>query len=601
MAERYPGIRLTFFGSHGYMLTELVLRDGRLEPKEDALRDIFEWTSGGKPAIHLDDYDAFVVHGLISLPRILRHLWFNQAFRHDPVAGWGPAFGQLARFDIPALVADTPAVRFLRRAFGDAGKPCLLSPMPGLSEACLDQVDSHSGAPWRVLLGDDGMPVPPVARALERWQDSLVMLGALPQPPETVTRGIFTKNGFSIGSIELSPTMDVAHGEEDFSHMNAAYGETVLPAVIERVCRMVEAGVPRVQDASEPRALHPYRDLPPESHWLRAMPGGRLPAPGSLYRPGYSLGDAAIATAGSCFAQHIGGMLRRGGFRFIDTEPAPPSLPVSRHALYGYGTFSARYGNVYTARQLDQLLARATGDFIPAEEGWQVSGGVVDPFRPTVQPEPFGSVAEMRAARREHLDAVAALFQACDVFVFTLGLTEAWVSAADGAVFPVAPGVAGGRYDPEQHRFARFNFQDVISDLRTFLKRARRIRPGMRLLLSVSPVPLMATASGAHVLTATVQSKSILRAVAGQLADNAPLVDYFPAFEIIGSHVSSARFYGEDKRTVLPAGVEEVMAHFFAAHPPPGVMHADARATLPAADTSIACDEALLAAFGARP
>ena len=38
---------------------------------------------------------------------------------------------------------------------------------------------------------------------------------------------------------------------------------------------------------------------------------------------------------------------------------------------------------------------------------------------------------------------VREVFETCDVFVFTLGLTEGWVSTLDGAVYPLAPGVAG--------------------------------------------------------------------------------------------------------------------------------------------------------------
>ena len=40
------------------------------------------------------------------------------------------------------------------------------------------------------------------------------------------------------------------------------------------------------------------------------------------------------------------------------------------------------------------------------------------------------------------------------------------------------------------------------------------MNPKARLVLTVSPVPLAATASGSHVLPATIYSKSVLRAAA---------------------------------------------------------------------------------------
>src|SRR5262245_61980744 len=52
-----------------------------------------------------------------------------------------------------------------------------------------------------------------------------------------------------------------------------------------------------------------------------------------------------------------------------------------------------------------------------------------------------------------------------DVFVFTLGLTEGWVSRADGAAFPLCPGVAGGTFDPAKHVFLNLRVNEVIDDL----------------------------------------------------------------------------------------------------------------------------------------
>ena len=156
-----------------------------------------------------------------------------------------------------------------------------------------------------------------------------------------------------------------------------------------------------------------------------------------------------VATAGSCFAQHIARHLRTSGFDFLVTESAHPIVPAAVAERHGYGQFSARYGNIYTARQLLQLFDRAYGDFTPIEDSWPAVDDVrvVDPFRPTIEPGGFASEAEMRADRAHHLGRVRAMFETLDIFVFTLGLTEGWVSTADGAVFPLCPGVSGGLFD----------------------------------------------------------------------------------------------------------------------------------------------------------
>ena len=71
----------------------------------------------------------------------------------------------------------------------------------------------------------------------------------------------------------------------------------------------------------------------------------------------------------------------------------------------------------------------------------------------------------------------------------------------------------------------------------------RSANRGLRFLLTVSPVPLTATNSGNHVLVATVDSKSRLRAVAGQLARTVSRVDYFPSYEIISAPPFRGSFF----------------------------------------------------------
>lgn len=315
------------------------------------------------------------------------------------------------------------------------------------------------------------------------------------------------------------------------------------------------------------------------------------------YTRKFQIADRRIGTAGSCFAQHIGRNLRAKGFRYVDVEPPPNLLPPDRHGAYGYGIYSARYGNVYTARQLLQLLQRALGEFEPVETAWTHGTGYVDPFRPTIEPAPM-SRQEVEELRAWHLARVRRLFEVTEVFVFTLGLTEAWVDGRDGAVYPVAPGVSGGHFDPGVHRFVNFDANDVRADLEAFIKRARALNPSMRFILTVSPVPLMATATGQHVAVATMYSKSVLRAVAGAVADSYGYVDYFPSYEIITSHVMRSQFYNRDLRGVNAAGVAHVMKQFFAEHAPPA-REQEAEASAPAADRSDAvCDEELLSTFG---
>lgn len=343
-------------------------------------------------------------------------------------------------------------------------------------------------------------------------------------------------------------------------------------------------------------AKHPYKGRPERNFWTATVSSRNPLEIDTWYRKKFSLSSLAIAAGGSCFAQHLGKRLRSSGFHYIDAEPAPKFLDRESHADFGYGLYSARYGNIYTSRQLLQLLQRATGAFKPAETAWEFKDGLVDPFRPTIEPEPFASMQELELSRRQHLEAVVEMIRQADVYVFTLGLTEAWINGEDGAAYPVAPGVSGGRYDPGRHRLLNLTASQVHEDMHQFMALARTVNPRLKLLMTVSPVPLMATATDDNVVVATTYSKSVLRAVAGQIAAENDWADYFPSFEIISSHVMRGQFFNPDMRTVSPVGVDHVMKQFFAEHRP--LKGAPAPVADEAEDPdAVVCDEELLRSF----
>ncbi|MDD2857091.1 MAG: GSCFA domain-containing protein [Candidatus Nanopelagicales bacterium] len=348
----------------------------------------------------------------------------------------------------------------------------------------------------------------------------------------------------------------------------------------------------------------PYSDLPDRSFWRAGLAQGLVPRdvpnPPEIRISSTDL----IGTAGSCFAQHIGRALRRSGFRLADVEPAPPMLAHELHSDFGYGIYSARYGNIYTTRQLRQLIARAFGKFRPIEDAWETDGRWFDPFRPSIEPGGFASRAELEASRESHLRSVRRLFRRIDVLVFTLGLTESWRSRADGAAFPVCPGTVAGEFDEDRHVLVNMTYPEVYSDMEWVISTLRRRRPNLRFVLTVSPVPLTATASGNHVLAATTYSKSVLRAVAGDLAASFPGVDYFPSYELITTPSARSENFENNLRTVRSAAVDTVMDAFlesFCLDDP----SLGSRSAIPPVqkravdsfDEDVLCDEAALDAF----
>ncbi len=311
----------------------------------------------------------------------------------------------------------------------------------------------------------------------------------------------------------------------------------------------------------------PYANLPPRSFWRSGVSDTHPLTVKDLYRKKFAIGQGdKIATAGSCFAQHVTRFLRSHGFSLLDVEP-PPEIVTDRIArTLGYKTFSARYGNIYSVRQLLQLAQDAETGFVDPGNVWVKDGRFYDALRPNIEPDGFHSAEEVLALRADHLSKVKRLFREMNIFIFTFGLTEAWIDSRNGRVFPTAPGTIAGTFDPSVHAFHNFGFEEIRSDFIAFLDLVRRNNPDLKVLLTVSPVPLTATAGDDHVLVATTYSKSVLRAVAGVLAQGHDFIDYFPSYEMIASPWTRGFFYEANLRGVNMGGVDAVMRIFFEQH-----------------------------------
>ena len=148
------------------------------------------------------------------------------------------------------------------------------------------------------------------------------------------------------------------------------------------------------------------------------------------------------------------------------------------------------------------------------------------------------------------------------MLVFTLGLTETWRARADGAVYPLCPGVAGGVFDPELYEFVNLGVDAVVTDMTEAIALIRAKNPEAKIILTVSPVPLIATMEDRSVLVSTTYSKSVLRVAAETITQRHTGVAYFPSYEIITGAFSRGRYYGDDLRDVTPEGVAHVMRLF---------------------------------------
>lgn len=166
---------------------------------------------------------------------------------------------------------------------------------------------------------------------------------------------------------------------------------------------------------------------------------------------------------------------------------------------------------------------------------------------------------EIKKFRNSYLDTMAQVKNA-DVIIITLGYVEAWYDNKMG-IYINAPAPASlVKEDPTRFSFHVLGYQDVLkgmNDIYELLKK-HRTKP-MRMLVTVSPVPLLATFRDMDVLVANTYSKSVQRAALEEFSNSNEGVDYFPSYEFVTMSDPNAAWARDDYRHVSPYLVTRIM------------------------------------------
>jgi hypothetical protein len=269
-----------------------------------------------------------------------------------------------------------------------------------------------------------------------------------------------------------------------------------------------------------------------------------------------------IASAGSCFAQNIARYLSSRSFNYNICEKAPMFFNREQATDWGYGHFSCRFGNIYTVLQLEQLLERALGKRQVADQFWQNEDGKwFDLLRPRINRYGFDSLEIAEIDTREHLNSVLEMFRTSTVFVFTYGLVEYWYDEKDGTVFPTAPGCGYGRFDSSRHKAGVMSVANIVRSTKAVMEMIRKINPDLKVIITVSPVPLLATHRNMNIVQASVHSKSLLRVAVEECLPLFEQFYYFPSYEIVTQYCSEP-VWDETGRNPSKSSLEVVFKNF---------------------------------------
>lgn len=232
LAEQYTNIEMTFFGSGGGIFKDMIgIQNNCLIPTtEKSIRD-FKLTSSGLTEINFANFDTVILVGL-----------------HCSIFTLGPALCSHSPFDVPTdpLSNKLPTI----------SSECIV-------QTCIDQMETTSmykvislirsisdipivviPAPFQSLASiKTGRWINLSRNASQTLQDSYYdginksvnsfpSVKFIPQPINTVTNFIFTKDEFAKGSLHLNAELSGKEDEIDFGHMNQLFGKEVMLSIL---------------------------------------------------------------------------------------------------------------------------------------------------------------------------------------------------------------------------------------------------------------------------------------------------------------------------------------------------------------------------------
>lgn len=284
--------------------------------------------------------------------------------------------------------------------------------------------------------------------------------------------------------------------------------------------------------------------------------------------------NAPLFTMGSCFAEEIRKAFQTLGYRMLPDYASVAFdhnrvkfdlVPVQRDFIAHYDTFVMR-------QEFEAAFGlwpdRPAGRFeIKDQRINEVMKSPVlyqDPYRKNVFSKEVELLEKLGADVTAKIkDGIAE----SPVLIITLGLIEVWQHNLTKRYLCRPPGSAGGG-GVGLSTFRISTFKENYDNVRAILDMTFERFPDKKVILTVSPVPLERTYSGRDIGTANTESKSVLRAVAGQICrEYSDRVFYFPSYDI-ATACRQANVFEADGRHVtreFAARIVELFLTFYRA------------------------------------
>jgi tetratricopeptide (TPR) repeat protein len=229
--------------------------------------------------------------------------------------------------------------------------------------------------------------------------------------------------------------------------------------------------------------------------------------------------DTRFFTMGSCFARNLAKSLRNLGYPAFHME-------------------ISEYINTTFANKV----------FVDWLSGAEVDGAIRDRIAELL-PQPWNKENTLEIIRTS------------GVFILTLGVAPAFFDRATGDFVLPRPSALNARALAEKYRFRTTTVQENVDNVLYLINFIRSIAPDIKVVVTVSPVPLLASFEYESAVQADCLSKSTMRLVAHEVVNNSNLENilYWPSFEVFRWAGSNAgNFYAADDGAAWHVSEEKV-------------------------------------------
>jgi hypothetical protein len=214
--------------------------------------------------------------------------------------------------------------------------------------------------------------------------------------------------------------------------------------------------------------------------------------------------DTRITAFGSCFAVNIGNWLSKRNFRILNKDTASKAYIVQM----GEG--------FVTSYSILQQFQWAFEGKTPKVDLWHGYDAQAFGYDETVRQETLRLLNET------------------DCFILTFGLSEVWYDRPTGEVFWRAIPIE--QFDPDRHGFRVVSPEENYLNIKAIVDLIARYRPDAKILMTLSPIPLVATFRPVSCMSANSISKASLRIAIDRLLPEGSLdgrAFYWPSYEIV--------------------------------------------------------------------